>query len=176
VYRIPDSGEAKYPAALQDTKAAVRWVRANAEKYHIVPDRIGAAVGNLAGMLGTAIGDPAYEGNIGDNLGVSSRILAVAAFNPALDLVGLKEIHPSKELATEYLGCSCTENPEKWKTASPRYHVSAKSAAFLLLHRDADAMVPYSQSSEMSEKLRASGVWRAQSTPFSIHPRGSSQR
>ena len=74
-YRL--SGEARFPAALHDSKAAVRCVRANAQAYRIDPDRIaaagGSAGGHLAAMLGTASGIQAFEGD-GGNPGVSSRV------------------------------------------------------------------------------------------------------
>ena len=75
-YRL--SGEAKYPAALYDSKAAVRWMRVHAKEYRIAPDKIGAAGGSagghLVGMLGTTGDMPAFEGQSG-NPGVSSRVL-----------------------------------------------------------------------------------------------------
>src|SRR5438270_12467934 len=76
-YRL--SGEAIYPAALNDSKAAVRWLRVNAAKYRIDPDKIGAAGGSAGGhlvaLLGTTGGTPAFEGDSG-NAGFSSRVRA----------------------------------------------------------------------------------------------------
>jgi len=160
-YRL--SGEAKYPAALYDSKAAVRWVRANAAKYNIDPNRIaaagGSAGGHLVALLGTTADLPAYEGTEGAT-GVSSRVAAVAAFNPAVDLTGF-----DKNLATDaentiarFLGASYNANPQLWKDASPTFHVDAKSAPTLFLHGDVDPTVPYKQSVEMMAKLKAAGV------------------
>jgi len=154
--------EARYPAAIFDLKAAIRWLRANAAKYHIDPDKIGAAGGsgggNLVGMLGTTVDDPAYEGTVGDNLGVSSRVSAVAAFNPAVDLVEYRNLKEEPNVIAAYIGVDFAEHPQIWVAASPIYHVGAKSAPFLFLHGDADADVPYRQSTEMADRLRAVGV------------------
>src|SRR5205814_1586222 len=88
-YRL--SGEAKYPAALNDSVAAVQWVRDHAREYRIDPTRIGAAGGSagghLVGMLGT----------------MSPRIVnAVAAFNPAVDLVSFGKSKPSDKESSVY--------------------------------------------------------------------------
>ncbi len=160
-YRL--SGEATYPAALYDSKAAVRWLRANAAKYNIDPNRIaaagGSAGGHLVALLGTTIDLPAYEGDEGVT-GVSSRVAAVAAFNPAVDLVEFGKRLPAdtEDSVAKFLGGSYQEKPQLWKDASPTYQVSARSVPFLFLHGDADTTVPYHQSCDMMEKLKAAGV------------------
>ncbi len=160
-YRL--SQEATYPAAIFDAKAAVRWLRANAAKYRIDPLRIaaagGSAGGQLAGLLGTTIDQPEFEGTEG-NSGVSSRVVAMALFNPAVDLVDFGKNHPPELLTTvtQYLGATYQQKPEVWLAASPAHHVSAKSAPALLLHGDADTTVPYKQSVAMVEGLKAAGV------------------
>jgi dipeptidyl aminopeptidase/acylaminoacyl peptidase len=102
---------------------------------------------------------PAYEGREGNN-GVSSRVAAVAAFNPAVDLVDFGKRNPTNvtNVVVKYLGASYAEDPALWSSASPAKHVSPKSALFLFLHGDADTTVPYRQSVEMMEKLKAVGV------------------
>ena len=144
-YRL--SGEAKYPAALDDSKAAVRWMRANAAKYGIDPDRIGAAGGSAGGHL------------VG-LLGAMGEVKAVAAFNPAVDLVSFGKSSPSSAQNSVYkfLGCTYAENPKLWAEATPITHVTAKSAPFLFLHGTADTTVPYQQSVDMMNKLKAAGV------------------
>lgn len=89
-YRL--SGEAKFPAPVEDAKAAVRWLRANASELGIDTNRIGAAGGSagghLAAMLGTTSGVQKFEGD-GGHAEFSSRVQAVAGFNPALDFSGI---------------------------------------------------------------------------------------
>jgi acetyl esterase/lipase len=160
-YRL--SGEAIYPAALNDSKAAVRWLRANAAKYHIDPEKIGAAGGSAGGhlvaLLGTTGDVPAFEGDAG-NPGVSSRVRAVAAFNPAVDLVSFGKMEPgnSDNSVYKFLGCTYAANPKLWAQATPVTHAGKNSAPFLFLHGTADTTVPYKQSVEMMEKLKAAGV------------------
>ena len=155
--------EAKYPAALYDSKAAVRWVRANAAKYHIDANRIaaagGSAGGHLVALLGTTADMPAFEGSEGLT-GVSSRVAAVAAFNPVLDMAALGKgaANSARNPIADFLGATYEEKPQLWREASPIYHVSASSAPFLYLHGEADTTVPYRQSVEMMGKLKAAGV------------------
>jgi acetyl esterase/lipase len=159
-YRL--SGEAKYPAAIYDAKAAVRWLRANAARYSLDPDRIlaagGSAGGHLVALLGTTADLKAYEGDEGVT-GVSSRVSAVAAFNPAVDLVDFgKKLPADDNIVVKFLGATYQQNPELWKQASPAYQVNAKSAPTLFLHGDSDTTVPYHESVDMMAKLKAAGV------------------
>src|SRR5262245_3799785 len=91
-YRL--SGEAPFPAAIKDCKAAVRWIRANAATYHFDPDHIGAwghsAGGHLAALLGTS-GDVAELEGVGDNPGFSSRVQAVCDMAGPSDIVQFYE-------------------------------------------------------------------------------------
>ncbi|MBI4877092.1 MAG: alpha/beta hydrolase [Acidobacteria bacterium] len=144
-YRL--SGEAKYPAALEDSKAAVAWVKANAAKYGIDASRIGAAGGSAGGHL-VAL------------LGATGEVQAVAAFNPAVDLVSFGKRAPSSagNSVAEFIGATYAEKPQVWAEATPLTHVSKKSAPFLFLHGTGDTTVPYQQSVDMLNKLKAAGV------------------
>jgi acetyl esterase/lipase len=91
-YRL--SGVAKFPAAVQDCKAAIRWVRANAKRYGIDPDKIGvigeSAGGHLVALLGTSGGDPYLEGN-GPYSEYSSKVQAVVDNFGPIDLAAQKD-------------------------------------------------------------------------------------
>lgn len=162
-YRL--SGEAPYPAAVYDCKAAVRWMRANARKFKINPPKIavagGSAGGHLAALLGTTNGISALEGN-GGNAGFSSRVQAVVAFNGIYDFVSLVEKSPSRILVErsvpKFLGGPLQEVPEVYVEASPVAHVSSNDPPFLLLHGTADTTSPYSQALEMQKALERAGV------------------
>jgi acetyl esterase/lipase len=82
------SGEATFPAAVEDTKAAVRWMRANAARYHLDPNAIGAIGGSagahLAAYLGLTRDARQFEGD-GGNRGVSSAVSAVVGFATPTD-------------------------------------------------------------------------------------------
>lgn len=157
--------ETKYPAAVHDAKAAVRWLRAHAAQYRIHPNRIGgaggAAGGYLAAMLGTTHGIAELEGP-GGNPALSSQVQAVAAFNAPLDLVALGKQDSDAKVRPNpislFLRTRYSEQPKLYAQASPLTHVSGNSAPFLLLHGTDDKTVPYHQSVAMLNKLKQAGV------------------
>ena len=146
-----------FPAHVEDSKAAVRWLRANATTYRIDPEGIGvagaSAGGHLAAMVGTTSHIAEFEGD-GGNPGFSSRVQAVAAFAGVFKLLGL----PIHEPVESFLGATYAENPDLWALASPITHVSGGSPPFLLLHGTDDVASPYAQSVLMRNALEAVGV------------------
>jgi acetyl esterase/lipase len=144
-YRL--SGEAKYPAAIEDARAAVRWLRENAMKYRIDVERIGAAGGSAGGHLAALLGT------------TEPRVRAVAAFNPVLDLPALAPAAGSANNAiAAFVGATYLENAKLWTDASPITHASRRSAPILILHGTADATVPYQQAVDMLKKLKDAGA------------------
>jgi acetyl esterase/lipase len=164
------SGEASFPAAIEDCKAAVRWLRANAIAYHIDPDHIGAwghsAGGHLAALLGTSGGVVELEG-AGDNSTFSSRVQAVCDMSGPSDILQFYEAvskstdgsaRRAKSSIEQFLGGSVEQNRAKAIAASPITYVSKDDAAFLIIHGENDMSIPVSQSEAFSDKLKAAGV------------------
>lgn len=160
-YRL--SGEAQYPAALDDVKAAIRWMRANAATYRVRPDRIGAAGGSAGGHL------VALAGVTGSG---DEAVQAVAAFNPAVDFLdfGKRAAANAQNSVSKFLGKSFAEDPKLWESASPLARVHKKAPPFLFLHGTADPTVPYKQSTDMQAALKKAGV-KAElfSAPEAVH-------
>lgn len=159
-YRLVST--ARFPAQIEDCKAAVRWLRANAVKYHINPRRIGAigpsAGGHLACLLGVTDKKDGLEG-AGGNPEQSSRVQAVVSF---FGRTNFTKKTWSKELEEKIfvplVGASLQDKPELYKKISPIAYVSRKSPPFLLFHGAKDKLVPPRNSTDMAEKLRAAGV------------------
>ncbi len=154
-YRL--SGEARFPAAIEDCKCAVRWLRAvGAKEYHVDPERIAAsgesAGGHLALLLGASGGAAELEGNGGWNE-YSSRVQLVAAFNPASELIGFEG-----ESVRKFLGGSSAEVPEQYRLATPATWLDKTDPPMLLLHGDQDKTVPYAQTERFIAALKAAGV------------------
>jgi len=157
-YRL--SGEAAFPAAVEDVKCAVRSMRANARTYRLDPEKI-AAVGNSAGghlaaMLGVMNEEDDLEGT-GGNEEQSSKVNAVVAFYGVHDFMRLGVKNPEGAIAL-FLGGLPEEVPEVYKRASPITYVDESDAPFLLLHGTADKLVPIKQSEDMRKALEEAGV------------------
>jgi len=164
-YRL--SMEAPFPAAVEDCKCAVRWLRANAAKYHVDPNHIGvwgaSAGGHLAEFLGTTADDPRYEGT-GGWTNESSRVNAVVSFfGPSDFMGGIGKFHNNDGSrgnfdVVKFLGGLPDEKPDVYRAASPITHVSQTSAPMLLVHGDQDPVVPLGQSTRMAQALKAAGA------------------
>lgn len=166
-YRL--SGEATWPAQLHDAKAAVRWLRHRSGELGIDPDRIGAwgesAGGHLAALLGvtgTLDADAPLEGTVGVT-GVASAVATVVAWYAPTDLVGLPGDLGADPAATDsrealLLGGAISERPDAAAEAGAVTHVHAGAPAYLLVHGEADRLVPCAQSTRLAEALEAVGV------------------
>ncbi|HSH92941.1 MAG TPA: alpha/beta hydrolase [Roseimicrobium sp.] len=155
-YRL--STEAKYPAALHDSKAAVRYLRANAKKFQIDPDRIGvmggSAGGHLSGLLAMTTGKPEFDGP-GPNPKVSSAVKACIVMAATQDLVASSQ----KGISTNsiaFFGASYADNPEIYKQASPITHVRAGVPPTIFIEGERDTLKI--GRAEMQEKLKALGI------------------
>jgi pectinesterase len=154
--------EAKYPAAVHNLKAAIRWLRSKANKYSLDEGKIaiigGSAGGQLASLIGTTNGNTEFEGSDGYPE-FSSSVQAV------VDLDGLLDFTHEENLAvkrTEYsadvfwLGGFYDSVPEVWKEASPITHVSASTPPFLFINSSQTRF--HAGCKEMAEKLQALGI------------------
>jgi len=151
------SQHATFPAQIYDCKAAVRWLRANAKKYALDADHIGAwgasAGGHLVALLGTTAGVKGLEGT-GGNLDQSSRVQAVVDWYGPTDFLTAG----AKDTRTNFLGGDPQTNPDKARRASPMTYVSKDAAPFLIMHGDADNTVPFAQSETFAAALKKAGA------------------
>lgn len=157
-YRL--SGEAPFPAAVEDAKCAVRWLRANAATYHVDPDKIavigGSAGGHLALMVGYSAGVPELEGQ-GGHAGVSSRVAAVVDLYGPYDLTTefARKAGPVKRFLG---GKTYEEAPELYLRASPKHYLQKDAPPTLILHGTIDDVVPIDQSDALAARLAELGV------------------
>jgi acetyl esterase/lipase len=152
----------RFPAAIEDCKAAVRWLRANAWQYRINPDRIGAvgfsSGGHLACLLGVSRKADGLEGT-GGNPDQLSAVQAVVSFFGATDLTqeGFgKDVE--KENLAPFLGGTLAEKRDVYVKASPVTYAGKQAPPFLFFHGTNDHIVPIKQSELLAEKLKAMGV------------------
>jgi acetyl esterase/lipase len=149
-----------FPAQVEDVKCAVRFLRANAERFRIDPDRIGAvgfsAGAHLAMMLGTM--DPAdgLEGS-GGSPGFPSKVQAVVAFFGPTDFE-LPPTDAARPFFEAFLGGPQEGKREECRRASPVTYVSKGDAPMLLLQGTNDPLVPHAHAIRMADAMQAAGV------------------
>ncbi len=152
-YRL--NGLMGHPEHIHDCKAAVRWLRANAQKYGYDATRIGvgggSAGGHLALMLGMTGDVEALEGDIGEHLGQSSRVAAV------LDLFGPSDFVTFSKGNSRFQSRH-RDAEDRFRTASPLNYLSDDDAPVLIFHGDDDPTVPASQSELLHERYQAAGL------------------
>jgi len=163
-YRL--SRHAIFPAQIEDCKAAIRFLRANADKYNIDPNRIGvwgaSAGGHLVALLGTT-GD-VKEFDKGPNLHVSSRVQAVCDYFGPTDLTKMSDFESSMDHDAPdspeslLVGGPVQENKEACRRANPITYVSKDDPPFLICHGDKDMLVPHNQSVLLNAALKKAGV------------------
>jgi acetyl esterase/lipase len=163
------SGQATFPAPLDDVRAAVRWLRATAADHGLDSTRIGAwgasAGGHLAALLGLTRDERDAELE-------SSAVQAVVAWFASTDLLALATDPPEGPLPPFVTGplpdppfearllgvAAAADAPDRARAASPVTHAHAGAPPFLLAHGDRDGLVPSAQSRRLAEALRASGA------------------
>ncbi|MBN1124986.1 MAG: alpha/beta hydrolase [Sedimentisphaerales bacterium] len=163
-YRLTQ--HAIFPAQIYDCKAAIRYLRANAAKYNIDPNRIGvwggSAGGHLVALLGTTGDDKDLEGTVGGNLEYSSRVQAVCDYFGPTEFPDYFMDNPPTDFTSsviiELFGGSLKEKHDLAVAASPARHVDSKDAPFLILHGDKDDLVPLRQSQLLHKRLKNANV------------------
>jgi acetyl esterase/lipase len=156
-----------WPTQLYDCKNAVRFLRANARRYHIDPDHIGVIGGSAGGHLSLMV---AYTSRVAEfepkepYPGISDQVQAV------VDLYGLTNIftwkktdeqgNPTGKRTTKnhFVGGTARSNPEGWRMGSPVYHVSKDVPPTLIIHGKLDTTIDRDQAIELASKLQEAGV------------------
>ncbi len=161
-YRLSD--EAKWPAQIHDCKAAVRWVKANAEEYGVDPERIGAfggsAGGHLVAMLALTSVSGKFEGTIGDFPDVNASIkCAVDGYGPAdflamNDRIGSMDHDDPGSPESRLIGGAIQQNKEKARNASPVTWASKKCVPLMIYHGTEDDKVIIEQSEILYKTLK----------------------
>ncbi len=167
------SGEAKYPSQINDVKGAIRYLRANAEKYGLDTSFVGitgfSSGGHLSAMAGVTNGMKDrtsgditidIEGNVGGNLDQSSSVDAVVDWFGPVDMSRMENCETVKggdspeavlmEVAPE-------DSPDMVALISPITYITEDTAPMLVIHGNADNVVPYCQGVFFSDELKKAG-------------------
>lgn len=174
-YRLSD--EAIFPGAVNDCKAAVRFIKANAAAYNLNAEKIAvwgdSAGGNLAAMVGTTGNVEDLNGDNLENLEFNSEVQAVVDWFGPLDFLMMDEQFATSGITpvfgktssdaspeSQYIGQLITNDPELTQKANPATYISSMhletAPYFLIQHGTADGNVPTQQSIDFAELLMAS--------------------
>ena len=157
-YRLLDATKTRWPAQLDDVQRAVRWLRANASKYNIDPNHIGAFGHSAGAQLAALLGMEDTRDNSDPALAkYSSRVQAVVDVGGPSDFLTNRDADGDAALAN-FFGGDFTKLPVLWCSASPVFHVEKSSAPFLIVHGTSDPQVPIAQAQELYDKLQHAGV------------------
>jgi acetyl esterase/lipase len=170
-YRL--SNHARFPAQIEDCKGAIRWLRANAERYNLDPKHFGAwgesAGGHLVALLGTTGDVKELEGK-GGHADLSSRVQAVCDVYGPTDflVIAAQAAETGRKSAIDHdadsspeaklIGGAIPKNKDRAAKASPITYVSKDDAPFLILHGTRDNLVPVAQSEVLHKALKKAGV------------------
>ncbi len=172
-YRL--SGEAPFPAAVLDAKAAIRFLRANAATYNLNPDKIAAfgqsAGGNLASMLGTSGDVPEFDAPSLGNPGTSSRVQAVINWFGPNDFSQMDAQAKAQGCSSSdqghnaadsfeslYLGVAVPDAPELVQQANPMSYITPDDPPFLIQKVDQDCTVPIENTKMLADALASAGL------------------
>ncbi|HEX4998124.1 MAG TPA: alpha/beta hydrolase [Terriglobia bacterium] len=150
-YRL--QGQALWPAQIHDTKAAIRWVRANATRIGVDPEKIAVAGYSAGGMLSLLAagtnGVSEFEGN-GGNSGVSSNVQAGIGVYPLASARNASSLFPGS--------LSAEEREKAMQAASPTTYIGKNFAPTIFIHGTGDTTIPMSSSIDFFNKLHDAGV------------------
>lgn len=169
------STTATFPAQIHDVKAALRWIRANADDYGFDPERIAilgpSAGGHLAALAGTSGDVASLDGDLRSwtpsERALSTRVQAVVDFFGPTDLTVYREQHRKNGLGAAstidyfldpFIGPAGAEDRDRATLANPIHYATADDPPFLIIHGDADPVVPYQQSVMLRDALVRVGV------------------
>lgn len=165
-YRL--SGEAPFPAAMHDIKAAIRFLRAKAETYGLDVNRVAiggsSAGGHLAALAGVSAGVAALEGEVGDHRDQSTAIQAIIDWYGPTNFMSILDQSTPHGLSVrvpafdQFLGGQPKDKPDLARMASPVVHVDAQDPPLFIFHGDQDPQVPINQSHELVGRYEALGL------------------
>ena len=131
-----------WPLNIRQCESAIEFLRQNANRYNIIPNRIGVIGGSAGGHL--------------------SAMLGLTTPNPpqaVVDLYGVGDLlqWPDSSFVADYLGVTKTNSSKTWTDASPFHNVHSNVPPFLIIHGTKDETVPYQQSIDLDRKLKEYG-------------------
>ncbi|ABD26025.1 dienelactone hydrolase [Novosphingobium aromaticivorans DSM 12444] len=155
-YRL--SSEARFPAQLQDSNAALRFLRANAARYAIDPARVGVWGGSAGGHLTALTALTCRDTALDPAAAQDGCVQAAVTWYGVYDFAGMNATPDGNSAGGKLLGCEGPCSADKNRLVSPVAYIDAKDPPFLLIHGEEDKVVPAEQSRLGEAALKAAGV------------------
>ncbi len=165
-YRL--SQEAIWPAQLHDCKAAIRFLYAHADKYHIDPTRtvvLGASAGgHLATMVSVTGNNPKMEGTLGKHLDQHSRVAGGISYYGPTDFQKMDDFPSNIEHNAEnspesqLIGAPIQQVPARTQAANPLTYIDENDPPLICIHGSRDRLVPFNQSTLLYNALENAKV------------------
>ncbi len=158
-YRLVDAAAARHrwPAQLDDVQLAVRWVRANAGRYGVDPQRVGAYGWSAGGQLAALLGARDTRDLALANTDYPSRVACVVDLAGDVDLTAYN-LPPAMDEVVALLGGTPAEVPARYRDVSPLSWIDTRTVPFLVIHGLQDDVVPIAQSRLLVSALRTAAV------------------
>ena len=166
-YILSKNGVGTWPRNFMDCKTAVQWMRVNAEKLKLIPDRIGCIGGSAGGHLSTLLAVGGKDMNLEPTAPYGAVDTSIQA---GVNLYGIMDLAKwrfeeadgtpieGKYRRPSFLGKKCEEAPELWRFASPMYQLDKNDPPILQLHGLGDAVVDWWQARDMKKALDEVGI------------------
>jgi acetyl esterase len=153
-YRVLSRHGTPAKECVTDAKAAIRWVRENAAKLGVDPDRVAAGGGSAGGHIAACTGVIDGFESEGENSNISSRPNALILYNPALVLAPFGEDNPELQSREAEMRKRMGVDP---KALSPIHHVQAHEPPTIIFHGEADTTVPFVTARDFTTAMEKAG-------------------
>ena len=148
--------DAKFPAAVEDVKCAIIWIKENAEKYGIDPNHVALIGGSAGGHLAMMAGYDPDNSVSGCESKSSGKVQAIVNLYGPVDLT--TSYARERPEVTNFLGKTWQEAPDLFVNASPRTYISSDDPPTITFHGTLDSLVPVSQADSLNNWLINAGV------------------
>jgi acetyl esterase/lipase len=167
-YRVSSRHKTKAVKCVADGKLAVRWIRANAERLGIDPDRVACGGGSAGGHVAACAGTIEGLDEAGEDMSISSKPDAMVLFNPAVVVAPTQTMKPIDKQRTARLEERLGVEPAK---LSPYHNVTSGAPPTIVFHGTGDRAVPFATAQLFADRMKSKGNL-CRLVPFDVRPHG----